>query len=397
MRLTASVIKSLQLPAGKSEWEFPDERLRAFRLRLRASGAQAWVVRYKIAGHPKKLTLGTPAELEPGKAFELARDIVAQVRMGHDPAAEKRQRKDALAETFGSWLPPYLTFKQEKVRAGSFNLLRHHLEVNAKSLSDYPLKTISRRQLADLLEVLAKRNGPSAANRTQASLSGFFSWCIKRGLLDNNPASHLEKATENESRDRVLSNDELAAIWGASGDDAYGSIIKLLMLLGCRRAEVGGLRWSEIDFDAARLLLPPSRTKNGEEFIIPVPDQALAILKAQPRSDREVVFGRGKGWENWSSPKRELDKRIAAAGTAISDWRLHDFRRAVVTWLGDNGTPPHVGESILGHVQGDRVARTYMRSVYLDERRRALARWADHISSLVGGRPAGKIVKLHRT
>jgi integrase len=243
----------------------------------------------------------------------------------------------------------------------------------------------------------------------RASLSAYFTWAAKEGYLDANPVAFTNKA-EEKARERVLSDDELRTIWLATDGSQFGAIVRLLMLTGARRSEIGGLTWSEIiDFHDTMIALPPERTKNSREHLIPLSEPVLAILGAQPKrtnpdgTPREHVFGNvvGCGYQNWSRGKVDLDARIAQArhGKAL-DWRLHDFRRSVSTALHDRfGVPPHVVEELLGHVGGHKggVAGVYNKAIYLDERRRALERWGAHIMGLVDGTPAKpKVVKLRR-
>jgi integrase len=138
-------------------------------------------------------------------------------------------------------------------------------------------------------------------------------------------------------------------------------------------------------------------------------EPALALLIAQPRrfdadgrGERDHVFGHGtgRGFQDWSGSKADLDARITAArkGRAL-DWTLHDFRRSLSTALHERfGIQPHVVEVILGHVGGHKagIAGTYNKALYLDERRRALERWAEHVETLVSGKPPTKIVKLRK-
>jgi integrase len=185
----------------------------------------------------------------------------------------------------------------------------------------------------------------------------------------------------------------LRIIWQALDTDQFGVIIKLLMLTGARRSEIGGLLWDEIS--DALITLPPQRTKSGRAHLIPLSESALAILRAQPKrtnsdgSPQEHVFGAGAGFQNWSRAKADLDARIAAAGHELEHWTLHDFRRSVSTALHDRGVPPHVVEELLGHAGGHKagVAGTYNKALYLEERRRALERWGAHITALVTGKP----------
>jgi integrase len=192
----------------------------------------------------------------------------------------------------------------------------------------------------------------------------------------------------------VLGNAELAAIWRACGDDDFGKIIRLLTLLGSRRQEVGGMRWSEVDLDAGVWTLPAERSKNHRAHTIPLLPAVLAIVKSVPRTDRDHVFGtRARaGFTPWDHSKRELDRRL---GVAVKPWRVHDIRRSVATGMADIGIEPHVIEAVLNHYSGHRrgVAGIYNRSGYEKAVRLALARWADHVLALVDGRvPADNVL-----
>jgi hypothetical protein len=172
------------------------------------------------------------------------------------------------------------------------------------------------------------------------------------------------------ARTRLLDDGELAAIWRAAGSGQFDSIVRLLMLTGARREEIGGLRWSEIDLDRAVIVLPGERTKNSREHVVALSTDAISILKAQPRrldrggAPRDLVFGHGmRGYSGWSKSRRELDARLEAAGTPVPDFVLHDFRRALSTWLHEAGFPPHVVERLLGHLQPGLAASTTLRNI----------------------------------
>ena len=165
------------------------------------------------------------------------------------------------------------------------------------------------------------------------------------------------------------------------------------MLLGCRRAEIGGLLWSEINFDAATITLPAGRVKNALEHVTPLPTAAAEILKAQRRDDRDHVFSdKGPhGFRSWSRGKAALDARVGIS----PGWVLHDLRRTFSTRLnGKLGVAPHVVEHLLNHVSGrSAISRIYNRAIYANEKAAALALWAEHLAALVEERPA-KIVAL---
>jgi integrase len=172
----------------------------------------------------------------------------------------------------------------------------------------------------------------------------------------------------------VLTREELVKLWRALGQDRYSDIVRLLLLTGQRRGEIGKLAWSEIDFAKGMIVLPADRVKNSREHALPLSRQALAILERQPRrNSSDLVFG---GFNSWDNAKQRLDQRLH-----IAPWRIHDLRRTCATQLGELGVQPHHIEAILNHYSGHRsgVAGVYQRAKYEPEMRSALQRWADHL------------------
>jgi integrase len=285
----------------------------------------------------------------------------------------------------------YMAHKKSALRPRSYVEVERALETHAKRLHGLQMATIDRRTVAALLTEVASASGPTEANHVRASLSAFFAWAMRDGLVDANPVIGTNKAAEKGSRDRVLDEQELRSIWNALADDDYGVAVKLLALTGQRREEIGGLRRSEINLDKALISLPAERTKNGKPHDIPLSPSALAILKGwlsrRPDSS-EFIFGRGSkgGYQGWSTSKMRLDRQLRAAETPVQSWTLHDLRRTFSTVAHDElGIAPHVVEAVLNHVSGHRagVAGTYNRPLYAKEKATALARWAEHLDSAV--------------
>jgi integrase len=397
MKLTTATIRELTSAPEEDDKVHWDDRLPGFGLRVRASGAHTWMIKYRFGGRPRTMTIGPFSALDPGKAFDTAKDLMARVRLGRDPAAEKALAHAEAAKTFGGFLPQYLKHKHNELKPRSYVEVKRHLEVDAKPLHGLGVKTISRPVISALLAKVEER-GPTARNRTRADLSGYFTWLAGEGHVDANPVSYTNTVVEKGERKHVPSDADLRAIWLALEDDDYGAIVKLLILTGARRDEIGGLRWSEFD-DASTITIPPARIKNRRAHMIPLSAPARAILDAIQRRDnadgtpRDHVFGRGaSGYQGWSKSKAELDARITAArdGKPLPHWVPHDFRRYLSTRLHQTpfSIPPHVVETLLGHISGHKggVAGVYNQAEYLDERRDALERWGAHIMELVTGK-----------
>ena len=213
---------------------------------------------------------------------------------------------------------------------------------------------------------------------------------MRQGLCDSNPVAGCHRAPE-VSRARVLSDSELRAIWGALGADDYSAIIKLLILVGCRREEIGSLAFSELAGD--RIILPPQRTKNGKQHIVPITPAVRAILDSRAGVGT-FVFGRhlAKPFSGWGTCKILLDRRIKAAGHQLEPWRHHDLRRTMRSVLGALGIAPHIAELAIGHAQKG-IQAVYDRHTYQGEIRTALTLWQNHVLNVVEGRDH-KIIPL---
>jgi len=396
LKLDTKTISALALPKGKSEDFAWDAEMEGFGLRLRRRAGRGllrnWVTQYRANGHTRRVTIGSADKITPAQAREAARKLLARVELGHDPQAEKEAKRQQAARTVRSAVASYLEAKQSELRPESFRVGKLYLEgPYFRALHSLAVDAVTRADVARCVRTIARRPTAAAARRW---LSAFFAWCIAEGLLGNgaNPVDGSHRPADPTPRDRVLSDAELVAIWNACGDDEYGRIIRILMLLGARASEVGGLRWSELNLDTGTWTLPAERSKNKRSHTIALSPATLAIINAVPRTERDHLFGAraDAGFTSWPWRKQELDHRLA--GT-VKSWRVHDIRRSVATKMADIGIEPHVIEATLNHYSGHRrgVAGIYNRSSYERAVKAALERWGEHVLSLVGGRESNVV------
>jgi integrase len=390
LKLTDAAIDKLTLPDGKSEAFFWDSDIPGFALRWRAGSGQTWCFQYRIGVRGRRMTLGKRSALSASIARATAVKLYARTKLGEDPAADRPKAATELAETFGAAVDIYLKRQTQRLRARSLVEVTRHLTLHAQPLHRLPLAGIDRRALSKLLSGLADSSGRVAANRVGSSIAAMFAFMVREGWLDSSPSLMLNKQHE-APRVRVLSDDEIRKVWTATAGTAqYDSIVRLLLLTGARREELGGLKWSEVDLAKALIVLPPERTKGSREHIVSLSSLAMEILQALPRGDREHVFGEGShGYQGWSASKRTLDARVKIEPGFV----LHDFRRTFSTRLnGELGVQPHIVEACLGHHQGG-IASVYNKSSYENEVRRALTLWSERVLAIVEDRPA-KVVSL---
>jgi hypothetical protein len=280
MRLTRSTVAKLALPPGRSEAIYFDEALPGFGVRIRAGGKRTWIVQYRVGTKQRRVTLGNVEVLDPDKARLAARETLAKVQLGGDPQIERAETKARASVTVGAVVSRYLEDAAERQRARSLDATRRYLRVHWAPLKEIPIDRVHRATVAARLKEIAKENGPVAANRARQCLSAFFGWAMREGLTDLNPVAATNQAVEETSRERVLSDDELKAIWRTCRDDTFGRIVRLLILTGQRRDEVGGspvMRLTSLSVFGLSLLIEP-RTAVPTKYLYPGLQWTLFLL-----------------------------------------------------------------------------------------------------------------------
>ena len=385
MKLTRA---NINLPAGKQDAIFFDDTLTGFGLRLRrGSGGKVirnWIVQYRSHGRSRRMRVGSAETLTAAQARAEAKKLLARVELGEDPQAHKAERRERDEHSLRSVAQDYLDTKTG-IKPRSLELLRWYLleGPHMRPLLATPVDKVTRPDIAKRLLEAAKKSGVPTSIALRSAVSSLFSWAMQMGLVEHNPVIAAYKPETPQSRERVLSNAELAALWCGLEDDDYGKVVRLLILTGCRRQEIGGMRWSEFSSDGTTWTLPRERAKGGKTHTLPVTPLMQSIIESVPRRDRfDILFGYRHGFTGWSIGKRALDKRLG-----LPHWTHHDIRRSTATGLADLGVEPHIIEEILAHRSGHKrgPAGIYNRSAYASQVRTALLMWSDHIHALVKG------------
>jgi integrase len=306
MKLTKDTVAALVSPAGKVDHIEWDEALPGFGVRLRGTG-KLYVIQFRAGVRQRRESLGDVRKVTLEDARKIARQRFARVELGVDPAAEREQ---ATAATLGVVINRYLAAKRDRLRPNSFNAAERYLAQHWKPLHGRPLDAIKRADVAARLQETVKAYGRTSAARGRDTLSALFGWAMKEGLCEANPVLATNDPTDGmQPRDRVLNDDEIRAIWNACEDDDAGRIVRLLLLTGARREEIGRLKWSEINLDTGLMTIPGTRTKNHRTLELTLPEVATDMLRSVPRqAERDFVFGRfGGAFSGWSAAKLRLD------------------------------------------------------------------------------------------
>src|SRR5947209_3651153 len=341
IKLTKSAIDAL--PTPQSDVVYWDTGYPGFGVKVTPKGRKVFVVLYRTGGagtRLRKYTIGPYGRVTLHKAQVTAhKDFTAKLE-GRDPAAEKRQAKRrVVADRVDDLLEAYFAQHLSQRRSGGeiSRLLQREI---GKAWGSRSIHEITKRDVVEVIDAIEQRGAPIAANKTLKTLKTFLRWCVGRAVLDRSPADGVPMPAKEISRDRVLTDDELAQVVIAARQigGAYGGIVELLTLTAQRREEVARVTSDEFDVEQRIWTLPKSRTKNSKLHIVHLSNEAIVVLNRANKIGAFVFSLDGtRPFQEFSRAKRELDEL-----SGVKDMRLHDLRRTCVSGMARLGIAPHV-------------------------------------------------------
>jgi integrase len=384
-RLTDSRVAAIKPPTSGQD-EHGDDLVTGLRLRVGKTGRKTWIVRTRAGAKQLNKTLGTYPTIGLGDAREQAKAFLLKVATDGPPVK---------AHTFGELADEWLK-KVAKPNNRSWRLQERRLEIYVlPHWKDRELPTIRRADVRDLVEAIT---GDVTPNRVLTLIKTLFRFAMKRDWIEASPAEGVDKPNTEQSRDRVLSMEEVAAVYRAAGLLGYpfGGMVKLLCLTAQRRTEVASMRWADLDLKNATWTIPADRAKSGRAHLVPLSASAVEEVKATPKLGDFVWTTDGENHATgYSSMKDRLDKFIELADAKMADWTLHDIRRTVATHMVRLGVNETVVGRVLNHAVQGVTARVYALHSYAAEKRDALDRWeAELLQKFTEEQPV-KVVKLH--
>ena len=368
MRLTDLQIKKLKAPEAGQKTYF-DEGLPGFGLRVSQGGTKSFVVMY---GKRRQLrTIGRYPATSLAEARLEAKRIQVEVTLV-DALPTTTASKISFAKARAQFLADCGRRNKSSTTEEYRRLLVKHFKFE-QDISD-----LNRSSISQALDALSST--PSEQKHAFVALRTMMNWCVKRGWLENSPVPPLSFAVV--TRERVLTDDELVAVWHRAEEYGYpfGRIVQLLILTGQRRGEIAGLRFGWIDEDA--ISFPAGFTKNKRPHIVPLGPIAIGLIEKLPDGEELLFPARGRTdtpFSGWSKSKPKLDKPLN-----IAPYTLHDLRRTYSSTMAHLGVPIHVTERLLNHVSGtiSGVAAIYNRHSYRKEMREAVAAYEAHLAKL---------------
>jgi integrase len=376
--LTELSVQRFRIPKS-GQTEIFDLGYPGLALRIGNGGAKSFVVFHRHGGKLHRITLGRWPEVTLGAAREGWRRTREAIARGEDPTAGNGKPAGSAFElVVEDWLKRDIG---TRARPGTLKQVSRIIDHDLlPAWRGRRIDAITKKDVIALLDAIADRGAHAKAELVYTYLSRLFKWLRGRSIITVNPMDGLERPTKSQSRDRVLTDDELARVWRACDNGPYGYAFKLLALTGLRREQVGRLRWSEIEGDTIHL--DGLRTKNGDPQLVPLSKAAQGVLSRVPRIGDDFVFtfDGDKPINSWGRAKDALDK-----ASGVSNWRTHDLRRTLATGMQKLGIIEPVVEAVLGHTTGRKrgIVRVYQKHDYAAEKREAVERWGEYVMGLV--------------
>jgi len=374
--------------------DFQDALVPALALRITSTGHRSFVLiaRFPLnPANPTRRALGDYGEITLEQAREKARGWLALIKRGVDPKIEEaRQRASAQrqqATTFGAVASAFL--ERHAVHLAKADEARRIIGAEfVKRWDRRPIVDILPEEVAAAIRAIVNRGAPYQAHNALGYIRRLFSWaigCHEFGI-DASPVERLSPKDligKREARERILTDTELRAVWGAAADMGYpyGPLFKLLILKGQREREVADMSWSEVEFDQAMWTIPATRMKGDRAHEIPLCRDALALLRSLPRfSAGDFVFtttGGTKPVNGFSQAKARMDRL-----SGVSGWKIHDLRRTMRTHLSALPVQDMVRELVIAHARPG-LHKVYDQHSYQDEKRECLRLWEQRLKGIV--------------
>jgi integrase len=364
-------------------------------LEVTTTGSKLWRYRYRFNGSAKMLALGAYPAVTLLKARQL-RDRARQLLIeGTDPSelrktAKKAEKVEGL--TFETLAREWFAYNAPRWAESTTYKAKLYLENDLiPGIGARPVKAITRPDLVELVRKVEARGTLNAAGKIRQWLHQIFRYGLAKGVVEANPATDLNVVAAPASAARhhphvtfaelpeLLSNVEAANIHALTRH-----AIRLLTLTAVRPGELRQAPWPEFDLDAAVWTIPAARMKSRRPHIVPLPRQAVAILR-----QLHDITGRYPLVFSGTNPERPMSENTINKALRLAGYEGrqtgHGFRHLLSTELNGRGYNKDWIERQLAHGDTDEIRGTYNHAAYVEQRREMMQAWADSIDALCAG------------
>jgi len=393
-KLTAAFVKKATAEAkgARDRVVYWDESLPGFGLVVTVGSHRSFIAQYRAHGQSRRYTIGSAAVLDLEQARKQAKSILGQVAQGADPVMDKRRAAESDRHSLRAVCERYLHREGPKIRTADKRRAMLERLVYPK-FAARPIDDVSRLDIVHLLDDVEDKHGPAMADHVLAILRRVMNWHATRSSEYRSPIvpGMSRRDPESRERSRVLTDDELRAVWKTAESYAgpWGHLVRFLLLTAARRSEAAEMTWAELS--EGMWAIPAARYKTKNEVVLPLSAPARKVLSEIPRTQGcEFCFstdGR-RPISGFSTFKLRFDIECG-----VKDWRLHDLRRTARSLLSRAGVNPDIAERCLGHVIGG-VRGVYDRHQYQAEMLHAFEKLASLIETIVRQEP--NVVPMER-
>jgi len=395
VNLTVKKLDSLKPEAERLDYW--DDSLAGFGVRVTPKGEKTFCVMYRLGGKQRRMTLGEYPVLKVADARDRAKDALELVRRGVDPVEEQRRREEAEVAsrvegfTFEALAKQFLEEHVKKLRS-EYEVKRSLEEYLVPEFGKEKARELKRAAIRDFLDKMA-RTRPVMANRCLAYVRKMYNWGLSKDLVEHNPCAGIPRPGKEQERDRVLSEDEIKAIWNALDKEKpiMAATFRLRLLTAQRGAEIHTMRWKDIDGEW--WTIPAEFAKNGLSHRVPLSPQAMRVLEQVRKITEEQDKKADRKRSEWVFPNpirrddhiyecQKLAQRVRKESKV--EYRAHDFRRTAASMMAGMGIPRLVVSKILNHVEPG-VTKVYDRYSYDKEKQEALNAWGARLGRIVSG------------
>lgn len=388
MSLTATQISNAK-PESKQRKLFDGGGLH---LVITPKGSKLWRLKYRFGGKEKTLSFGQYPHVKLARAREQREAAKTQIANGTDPGAERRAKKRARsdADTLETVAREWLAKQANKWSASSLTKHTRFLEINVFPwLGDCQLSAIEHRDLLNTLQRIEQRGAIDTAHRVKQDLGNIYRYGIATGRVKHDLTAELQGAlTPQKTKHHPAITEPnavgelLRAIEGYSGTHIVRYALQFVSLVFVRADALRGAEWPEIDFEAREWRIPAARMKMGEKHIVPLSEQAIAVLR-----ELETLTGKGRyvfpaeGKIDRTMSENTINTALRALGYAGLQ-TCHGFRTTASTLLHEQGWNRDFIERQLAHAEPNSVRAAYNHAEHLPDRRRMMQEWADYLDGL---------------
>ena len=387
-RKSLSDIGVSNLKARPKRYAFPDPELRGHYVRVTPSGSKTFaVVTRDPTGKQKWAAIGPSDAMKIEEARERGRRALQRIRDGLPAFEDAPQKEATVEEVANSWLKRHVEAKKLLSAPEIERCLEVYVLPEWRSRA---FVSIRRGDITELLDQIEDSRGARQADVVLSILRGISNWYATRHDDYSSPFTKGMKRQSQTRRDRMLSDDELRAVWAQAGKAGiFGAIIRMALLTAQRREKIASMRWADLTGNV--WTIPANAREKGAGGSLKLPPAAMSVISERPRmaSNAFVFSGRGdNAFNGFSKSKAAFDAALprlkGADGTEaeISNWTLHDLRRTARSLMSRAGVRPDIAERVLGHVISG-VEGVYDRHRYDEEKAGALASLAALVEKIV--------------